>query len=173
MKKTWVGSMLLVSLWGCTTTGETELDTQVAALTTCEKIDALIKGHKHGFPNLRTTQSSAKIMDVWKARYHLVGDSCQVWGWGAARFSYVCTLTEPGQDLAMEHFNQAKAKTRECLSPQWALQEGPRDNGEGVKAEFSKPGEKTVVTLVAASSPTVFKTEWKTYYFVGDPNDIR
>jgi len=173
MMKQWVGSMLLVALAGCTTTQETELDAKVAALTTCEKVNALVKGHQQGFPHLRMTLTNSRYMEVWKARYHLVGDGCQVWGWGSGRFSYMCSLTEPGQEVAMEHFNQAKAKTRECLSQDWIMKEGPRDAGEGVKAEFTKTGEKTVVTLIAASSPTVFKTEWKTYYLVGDPSDLK
>ena len=173
MLKKWLGVLAVSTLVGCTTTQETEMDSQVEAMSSCEKIDALIQGHQQGFPHLRMTLSNAKIMKVWKARYHLVGDSCQVWGWSADKFSYVCSLIEPDEAIAMEHFNQAKAITRECLGEEWVLKEGARDMGEGIKAEFSKPGVATVVTMLAASSPTVFKTEWKTYFFVGNPNDIK
>ena len=154
---------MVLALSGCTTTQETAMDAQVAAMSNCDKIDALIAGHKSGFPQLRRSLSSAKVMQVWKARYHLVGDSCQVWEWSAEKFSYVCSLIEPNEETAMDHFGKAKAITRECLSAEWVMQEGKRDLGAGVKAEFSKPGEATVVTVVAASSPTVFSTEWKTY----------
>lgn len=167
-----VGLVAVMVLAGCTTTQESEMDSKVAALTTCEKIEALIQGHKKGFPNLRMTQSSAKIMDVWKARYNLVGDSCQVWGWGSGKFSYVCSLTEPNKQVAMEHYQLAMGQAKECLQQGWALKEGPRKMGEGLKAEFSRPNDPTVLTVVATSSPTLFKTEWKTYVFVGDPNDL-
>ena len=173
MLKKWLGAVAVSALVGCTTTQETAMDSQVASMTNCEKLDALIQGHQKGFPNLRTTLSSAKIMNVWKARYHLVGDSCQVWGWSADKFSYVCSLVEPNEEIAMDHFNQAKTMTRECLGEDWVMKQGARDMGEGTKAEFSKPGVATVVTMLAASSPTVFKTEWKTYFFVGNPNDIK
>jgi len=160
-------------LVGCSTTQESEMDSKVAALTTCEKIDALIEGHKKGFPNLRMTQSSVKLMDIWKARYHLVGDSCQVWGWGSGKFSYVCTLTEPNEQVAREHYQLAVQKGKECLQQGWTLNEGGRDMGEGLKAEFTRPNDATVLTVVATSSPTLFKTEWKTYVFVGDPSDLK
>lgn len=171
--KRFVGLVVAIMAVGCTTTQESAMDAQVAALSTCEKVDALIQGHKQGFPNLRMTQTSTKFMDVWKARYHLVGDSCQVWSWGQGKFSYVCSLTEPNEQVAMEHYGQAKQKAQECLQTGWALKEGARNMGEGHKAEFSRAGDGTVLTIVATSSPTLFKTEWKTYLFVGDPNDLK
>ncbi|MGB3620032.1 MAG: hypothetical protein WBA20_01655 [Ketobacter sp.] len=163
----------LVVLQACSTVQQTEIDKQVSALDTCEKIDALVAGHPKGFPNLRTAQTTSKYMDVWKARYHLVGDSCQVWGWGNGKFSYVCSLTEPNKAVAMEHFDQAKEVTQQCLGESWSLKQGKRDQGEGTKAEYSVSGRNTVVTIVAASSPTLFATEWKTYYFVGDAADLK
>lgn len=132
---------------------------------------ALLQGHKKGFPALRTQQSTVKYMDIWRAKYHLVGDACQVWGWGQGKFSYVCSLIEPNKDVAMVHFNSAKEKTQACLGPDWKVSEGPRPNGEGEKIEFTNAGKSTVLTILAASSATLFKTEWRTYYFVGDPSD--
>ncbi len=173
MLNKWVGVLAVTVLMGCTTAQETEEGRQVAAMSTCDKINALIEGHAKGFPRLRTSLSSSKYMEVWKARYHLVGDACQVWGSSSDKFSYVCSLTEPNKEVAMEHYTKAKSVTRECLSGDWSMQEGPRDMGEGSKAEFSRAGTDTVVTIVAAASPTVFKTEWKTYYLVGNPNAIK
>ena len=172
MRNKLAAMIALTVLASCTTTEETAMDAHVGAMSNCEKVEALIAGHQKGFPNLKQSLSNAKLMQVWKARYHLVGDSCQVWGWSADKFSYVCSLTEPNQATAMDHYAKAKNMTRECLGPEWVLKEGKRDMGEGSKAEFAKPGVSTVVTVAAASSPAVFKTEWKTYYFVGDPNDI-
>lgn len=163
----------LFLLQACTTAQEQELDKKVAELSNCEKIDALVAGHGRGFPYLRTTQTTSKYMDTWKARYHLVGDSCQVWGWGDQKFSYVCSLTEPNQAVAMEHFDKAKKITSDCLGEGWTLKQGARKQGEGIRADYSTPGNNTVITLLAASSPTLFATEWKTYFFVGDPADLK
>lgn len=162
------GAMLLGA---CTTVEEQAMDSQVSDLTPCEKLQALITGHGKGFPVLRTTKSTTRYMDIWRARYHLVGDSCQVWGWGEDKFSYVCTLTEPNKDVAMEHFNLAKERASTCLGASWKVEEGPRKEGEGVRARFTKQGSSTAVSVLAVASPTLFKTEWRTYYFVGDPSD--
>lgn len=163
----------LTALQSCTTAQQSELDTKVAALTPCEKVKALIAGHKKGFPQLRMTQTTSRYMDMWKARYHLVGDSCQVWGWGEGKFSYVCSLTEPNKDVAMEHYSKARDATHQCLGEQWVAQEGSRKQGEGIKAEYRMDGDSTMVTIVAASSPTLFESEWKTYFFVGDEADLK
>jgi len=169
-----IGTLALLALTGCTTTRDTAQDKQVEALTTCEKIDALVKGHQAGFPQLRMTGgSSAGIAQVWPARYHLVGNDCQVWQWGKGKFSYVCSLQEPGQELAMAHLEKARDITRQCLDASWAQATTARDMGVGSRIQFSKPGVDTVISLVAAETPTVFKDEWRTYYLVGDPQDIK
>ena len=152
--------------------GGSPQDQYIAAMSQCEKLEALVAGHKKGFPVLRTTQTTVKYMDIWKARYHLIGDACQVWGWGNNKFSYVCTLTEPAKEVAMSHYEQAKSKAAECLGSGWTMKEGPRKQGEGVQATFSKAGETTVVTTMAVSSPQMFASEWRSYYFVGDPGDV-
>lgn len=165
---------LCAVLAGCTTSQESAMDNQVAALSPCEKVSALIDGHKQGFPHLRMSGGkSSGIAQVWKARYHLVGESCQVWGWGSGKFSYVCSQQEPGEELAREHLEQAKIATRQCLDDAWTMQEKKRDMGEGSRIDFTKANETTVISIVAAASPTLMKTEWRTYYFVGDPSDIK
>jgi hypothetical protein len=163
----------VAALQACSTAQQAELDKKVAALTTCEKVNALVAGHSKGFPQLRAAQTTSKYMDMWRARYNLVGEGCQVWGWGNAKFSYVCSLTEPSEQVAMEHFEQAKKITHECLGDSWSMKQGKRKQGDGVKAEFSVAGKNTVITVVAASSPTLFASEWKTYYFVGDEADLK
>jgi hypothetical protein len=164
--------LTLAMLVGCSTAQESQMDKQVGVMSTCDKIEALLAGHKKGFPNLKMTQTTTKYMDVWKARYHLVGDGCQVWGWSSGKFSYMCSLTEPTKQVSLEHYTQAKSIVQECLQGQWELTEGARDQGEGRKAEFRKMGDTTVLTVVAAAAPTLFKSEWKTYFFVGDPSDL-
>lgn len=146
-------------------------DAQVAAMTTCEKITALINGHDKGFPLLRTQKTNAKLLDVWKARYHLVGDSCQVWGWGKGEFSYMCSLSTPNRDTSMDYYAKAKTVAADCLGAQWQLQEGARELGEGMKALFTRSGSRTAVGVQAVATPGLFRDEWTTYFFVGSPND--
>lgn len=164
-----ISSALLLS--ACTTTEEVAMDSQVAELSPCEKLNALVDGHAKGYPVLKTTQTTNRYMDIWRARYHLVGDSCQIWGWGEGRFSYVCSLTEPSKEVAMEHYDLAKSRAESCLGGAWVVKEEPRKQGEGKRASFNKQGNKTTVSVMAVASPTLFKTEWRTYYFVGDPSD--
>jgi hypothetical protein len=141
----------------------------VAAMSGCEKVNALIAAHGNGFEHLKMAQSTTKRVNVWKARYHLVGDSCQIWGWGN-RSDYVCSKIAPTEDIARQWYEKAKTETRQCLSDQWQLQESPRKVGTGTKAVFSKAGSNTVVTVHAVETRGVFKSEWAAYYFVGDLN---
>lgn len=175
MKKRMLLGAALVSLLSCVTQGGAkpdmkQIDAKVAAMTPCEKVHALIEGHSKGFPMLKLQKTEARLLDVWKARYHLVGDACQVWQWGQGQFSYMCALSTPNQQTAMDYYEKAKMLTAECLGAQWQPQEGKRELGEGLKTSFVQAGNKTVVGIHAVATPGLFKDEWTTYYFVGSPN---
>ncbi len=148
-----------------------EMDAKVAAMTPCERLQGLIQGHAKGFPLLRLQKTQAKLLDVWKARYHLVGDSCQVWVWGQGQSSYMCSLSSPNQETAMAYYEKAKQAASECLGSDWHLEEGKRKLGEGMKAQYSHANEATAVGVQAVATPGLFKDEWTTYFFVGNPND--
>ena len=152
-------------------TEDKERDAKVAAMSVCEKITGLIEGHDKGFPVLRLQKTHAKLMDVWKARYHLVGDSCQVWDWGKGSSSYMCSLTSPNKETALQYYEEAKKVAGECLGAQWTLGESARALGEGKKAQFTRAGSDTVLGVHAVATPGLFRQEWTTYFFVGNPND--
>lgn len=177
MKKMMVLGAAVATCLSCASYGDGNssklkaMDAQVAAMSTCEKIKGLIAGHGNGFPALKMQKTNARLMDVWKARYNLVGDSCQVWSWGKGQTSYMCALSSPNRETAMEYYDKAKQVTAECVGAEWTLKEGARELGEGMKAQFSHAGTKTVVGVHAVSTPGLFKSEWTTYYFVGHPSD--
>jgi len=158
-------------LAACIDTQTREQDAAVAAMSSCEKVQALIRSHDLEFERVRNVRRTANMMDVWTTRYHLVGDSCQVWDWGGGNSSYVCSVVSPNEELAREMYNRAIKVTRECLDEDWALSERKRKLGTGDKAIFRKPGEDSAVATHVIETPGIFKSEWTTYYFVGDSTD--
>ena len=164
-------TLCVVGLVACTTVEDNMLGEKVDSMTACEKVQALVQGHKQGFPALRGQQSTVKYMQIWRAKYHLAGEACQIWGWGQGKFSYVCSILEPNKQVALAHFQTSKETVQACLGQEWQSSEMPRQNGEGLRMDVSKPGEKTTITIMAAATETLMKDEWRTYFFVGDPND--
>jgi hypothetical protein len=144
----------------------------IKQMSLCEKVQALLKEHDNRFKALRTSSPTrSRSIVVWDARYHLVGNNCQIWEWGKGNANYVCGLSTPNKDMAIERFNKAKEETRQCLDQTWELEERPRKIGNGLKATFSLPGGNTVAAVHAVETRGVFKSEWSTYFTVGNRND--
>lgn len=143
----------------------------VEAMSSCEKVDALLQAHRNGFSKIRTSRSTAARIDIWKARYHLVGNNCQIWGWSGERFDYVCNATAPTETIAREWYEKAKVETAKCLDESWTLKEMPRSIGNGSKAVFSQKGSDLKIATHVIETRGLFKTEWATYYFIGDSNE--
>lgn len=167
-------TLVLAAFLAITTHAQTAAEREpVARMSVCEKVNALIKEHETGFAGVRGQRRTSQWLDTWPALYHLVGNDCQIWGWGRGKFSYVCDATWPNQEMAMEDYEAAKQVARECLGDTWTLRESPRTDPEGTVAEFSNPKNTTVVKVVAVSSPGLFSSEWSSYYYVGDGKDPR
>ena len=145
-----------------------ERDVVVKNMSNCEKVQGLIKAHEGGFVNIRERKTVTNKMDIYSARYQLVGDRCQVWHWGAGDIDYVCSVISPSNEIANEYYIKAKNFTQECLGEEWILTESPRQVGNGTKAIFKKSGENTIVATHIVQTQGLYKTEWGTYYFVGD-----
>lgn len=143
----------------------------IKQMSLCEKVQALVNEHDKQFKTLRTSSPArSRSIAVWDARYHLVGNNCQIWEWGNGNVNYVCSHSTPNKDMAMDLFNKAKDETRQCLEQAWNLEERPRKIGNGLKATFSRPGSNTVASVHAVETRGVFKSEWSTYFTVGNPN---
>ncbi|MYM62748.1 hypothetical protein [Pseudomaricurvus sp. HS19] len=146
-------------------------DDTVASMSTCDKVSALISQHSSGFEQIRKNPRPGNRMTVWDVRYDMVGKNCQVWDWGNNQSSYMCNLSFPDQESAMEVYNKGKQTAATCLGDGWQLTEEPRKLANGVRAVYHKAGSNTALAIHAIETKGVFKEEWSVYYFVGNPND--
>jgi hypothetical protein len=165
----YLAPLAALSLMGCETPTSEQAD-MVANLSSCEKVLALVDEHPNQFSQLRLNSKSTGAITVWDARYHLVGNSCQVWGWGKGKNDYVCSKTAPNKAIAQEYFDTAKQLTSSCIGDNWTLSEQPRKVGTGIKAVFSRESSPTVIAVHAVETKGLFKDEWTTYFFVGASN---
>jgi hypothetical protein len=136
----------------------------------CEKVDALIAEYSNNFDRIKEDNIHIKnsISKIWRAKYHLVGNSCQVWARGAESHTYACSLIAPDEATAIDYFTKAKQTTQRCLGTSWGMIEADRNNDSGKKITFSQPG--SALTLATHMVPTagLFKSEWTVYYYVGN-----
>ncbi len=159
-----------IAVTGCETQTSEEAKT-IAKLSNCEKVLALVDEHPNQFSKLRMNSKNTGTITVWDARHHLVGNNCQVWGWGKGKTDYMCSKTAPSQAIATDYFNTAKQLTQNCIGDDWTLNERPRKVGTGVKAVFSRENSPTVIAVHAVETKGLFKDEWTAYFFVGDTNE--
>lgn len=145
-------------------------DKAAAANEYCDGIDKLVAAHEDGFKSMRGRRNATKLMDIWQTDFHLVGNSCEIWGWGSGKVNYMCSKTLPNKEVATERYDAAKQIVEACL-PDWTLQESPRKLGEGMKALYQKDGQLPGVAIHVVATKALFKTEWSAYVFVGDPED--
>ena len=133
----------------------------------CDKIDALINEYDNNFDRIKLKTINNRISKIWQAKYHLVGNSCQVWAWGSNSTTYACNVSAPDQESAQIYFDQAKKVTRGCLADDWQMNEQARNNDDGFKVEFTN--NKNDITIATHMVPTagLFKSEWTVYYYVG------
>lgn len=159
-----------ITVAGCETQ-TSEVTESIAKLSNCEKVLALVDEHPNQFSKLRINSKNTGAITIWDARHHLVGNNCQVWGWGKGKTDYMCSKTAPNKAIAEDYFNTAKQLTQSCIGNSWTLTERARKVGTGIKAVFSRPDSPTVVAVHAVETKGLFKDEWTAYFFVGDTND--
>ncbi len=169
--KTLVALSLSILFTACADQETQKNNEAIVNMSSCEKIQALIGAHKDQFKQIRYARQTTNRMDIWRTRYHLIGDRCQIWDWGSGNTDYVCSLIAPEQELAEQRYEKAKQTTRECLDSSWQLTEQARKVGQGSKAVYAQQGNNTVVATHVVKIRGLFNTEWITYYFVGDRND--
>lgn len=162
-----------LTLWAVGSTSisakQSDLDAKVAEMSDCEKLQALVKSHQNDFTRVRGPKSTTKLADIWTAKYHMVGKSCQIFGWGASKLTYTCSMIAPNQAVADERYVKALTKVKSCLGNAWMLQERPRNNGKGTIALFQQANNNTTVAVHSFETSGLFNDEWTTYLYVGDP----
>ncbi|MFT5520346.1 MAG: hypothetical protein ACI9IA_000937 [Enterobacterales bacterium] len=168
----------LIFLLSCQTVAEKVdekkiIDKKVNQMSSCDKVQALIKSHNTNFDQVKEQKSSTKLLDIWSSRYHLIGKNCQVFGWGGGKSSYSCSITSPGEMVAMEQYINAKTDIQACLGDTWTLEERARRGKKGMVAIFTNGQSNTDVATHAFETNGIFNDEWTNYVFVGDSKRIK
>jgi len=133
----------------------------------CDKIDGLINEYDNDFNRIKLKTINNKISKVWQAKYHLVGDNCQVWAWGNDSTTYSCNINAPDKETAETYYEKAKKITRGCLSDDWQMDEQQRKKDKGLKVEFSNVSNDITIATHLVPTAALFKSEWTVYYYVG------
>ncbi|WP_371373339.1 hypothetical protein [Thalassotalea aquiviva] len=149
-------------------------DAQTAAVVEkvekpCQKINALINEYQNNFTRLKQSQLETRASQIWKAKYHLVGDACQIWAWGTEH-TYSCSVSAPNKEVVDYYFNNAKITTTQCLGTKWQAVEAPRNDG-GYKIEFTSPTSDVMLAAHAVPTASLFKSEWTIYYYIGSASN--
>jgi hypothetical protein len=136
----------------------------------CTKVKALFTEYSNNFDRIKEDNIHIKnsISKIWRAKYHLVGNSCQVWARGLKNNTYACSLIAPDEAAAINYFTQAKLTTEKCLGSSWDMVEADRNNNRGKKITFSQAGSALTLSTHMVPTAGLFKSEWTVYYYVGN-----
>ncbi|MDN3651384.1 hypothetical protein QWY77_01110 [Thalassotalea ponticola] len=156
------------TLSSCSINDSSNSQPPISLTDPCEKINALLKEYDNNFDRLKLEQSNLKLSQVWKAKYHLVGESCQIWAWGTEKYTYACSLSAPNKQVIDQYFNNAKATAKRCLSNDWISSESTKADNQGYKIEFSSDKSSAKLAAHAVPSGNVFKSQWTIYYYFGN-----
>lgn len=139
----------------------------------CNSVQTLVAAHRTGFAGLRGAQSSTRFGDIWAAQQQLIGNDCQIWGWGGGSFGYVCAVPAPNRETAMGYYQKARDFTARCLGTQWSVLESVGQSDDSHDAVFSRVGSNTVVAVRAVPVRGIAKSQWTAYYYIGDRNHLQ
>ena len=138
----------------------------------CTKLNLLKSAYYDDFKQLKEVQIKNRTSQIWKAKYQLFGENCQVFSWGGKQHTYSCRLVAPDEEAAQSYYLNAKKITQQCLGDEWQLEESSRRYDEGMKASFTnhnaKPSEKVTFSTHLVPTPGLFSTTWTIYYYVGN-----
>lgn len=133
----------------------------------CEKINELINEYGNDFNKIKSSVINTRVSRIWKAKYNLVGDNCQVWAWGNNRHTYSCSNTAPNKEVADYYFKNAKDTAKSCLGSDWSVKESARNNDNGYKVEFKNKDSDLMLAAHMVPTANLFKSEWTIYYYIG------
>jgi len=160
-------SALLILLSACNNVKNNEVEI-VSEEQLCSQVKQLITQHNKGFSSIKGSLASNQYMDVWKAKYHLVGNDCQVWRWADGKQAYMCSVSVPNKESAIEKVNKAVDFSKQCLGNNWTMENIERKETGAYRSIFSKSGLNTVASVHRVKTEGLFKSEWTVYYFIGD-----
>jgi len=155
-------------LSACNQVKTTGMDSVLREAQLCLQVKQLVNQHQNGFEQFKGRLQTTKFMDVWDAKYQLVGNNCQIWRWSNGKQAYMCSLTVPDKQLANKKIEKAVGFTSQCLGNEWLKENLQQNNSDAFRVVFSKPGENTVASIHGLKTQGLFKSEWTVYYFIGD-----
>jgi hypothetical protein len=160
-----VSSILLTSCANQNSVAEKKLEPVSNA---CQKIELLSNAYKSNFNDLKASAIKSRASNIWQAQYHLIGNNCKIWSFGANKATYSCNTIEVEKESAQAYYNKAKETLQQCLGNKWQLNESKRNHDEGLKAEYeNSSGDLTISTHLVPSSG-VFESKWSIYYYIGN-----
>lgn len=166
-----VTSSVLLSSCGNTTANSNLADDgiseKVQNYTTCEKIDALVNAYDNDFEEVKLKPINSKISQLWKAKYHLVGNDCQIWSWGNKATTYSCHTTAPSKIIAKQYFESAKNEALKCVDDSWIMTESPSNNNKGLKVEFDNQIKGMRIATHMVPTGGWSKSVWSVTYYIG------
>lgn len=150
-------------LSGCTTANPV-IQQQIDDLTACQKVEGLLQSYPSQFNALKMAKVRNKFMDVWQAKYHLVGDECQI-SQVTTGSNYQCQKVYTQATEAVSSYQQAVSIIASCLDmKQWHKTES-LINGVH-RATFSAPLQPEI-TVLSASTLAKVSQSWQTSVTVG------
>lgn len=163
-----VAVVISLSVTACNSTKTAKLSSETSEVELCQQVKQLVNQHQTGFKQIKGQLQATKFMDVWEAKYQLVGKNCQIWQWSNGKQAYMCSLTVPNKEQASEKVDKAINFTKKCLGKQWAYENIHRNESDALRSIFSKQGVNTVASIHGISTKGLFKSEWTVYYLIGD-----
>ena len=154
----------------CNSTKIAKINDEASAPDLCNQVKQLVSQHKNGFEQLKGNLQATKFMDVWQAKYQLVGNNCQIWRWSDGKQAYMCSLTVPNKAAAKMRVEKAIGFTKECLGSVWDSEKIVRNKAGAFRHVFSNQASSTVASVHGVKTEGLFKSEWTVYYFIGDPD---
>ena len=142
------------------------------ATNVCSKLALLKSAYYDDFSQLKETNLKGRVTNIWRAKYQLFGENCQVFSWGGKQHTYSCSLVASDEESAQEYYQSAKKVTQECLGNEWSLEESKRTHDDGMKTSFiehdAQPNEKVTFSTHLVPTSGFFSTTWTVYYYVGN-----
>ena len=138
----------------------------------CAKLELLKNAYHDDFTQLKEIKVGARVTNIWKAKYQLFGENCQVFSWGGEQHTYSCSLVAPDEVTAQRFYQSAKKVTKECLGDTWKLEETSRKHDAGMKTSFTnndaEPNQKVEFSTHLVPTSGLFSTTWTLFYYVGN-----
>ena len=160
--------MPVLILTACNSVKTQDMTTSVPTDELCTQVKKLIVQHGDGFQEIKGKVHIARYVDVWDAKYHLVGKGCQIWRWSDGKQAYMCSVTVPNKQVAIEKHIKAIKFSKQCLGSEWIVENIENQKTGAYRSIFSRKEQNTVASVHRVNTEGLFKSEWTVYYFIGD-----